>query len=73
MERFAEQDATDHFYSLHSNAAIAKLKSMRPLDAKEDVPSVDPIDKGKGTMREQKEGIHRRKSFKGENERDTCA
>jgi hypothetical protein len=55
LERFAEQDATDHFYSLHSKAAIAKLKNMRPLDAKEDVPSVDPIDKGKGATRGQKD------------------
>eukprot|EP00730_Choanoeca_flexa_P000371 TRINITY_DN10171_c0_g1_i4.p1 TRINITY_DN10171_c0_g1~~TRINITY_DN10171_c0_g1_i4.p1 ORF type:complete len:387 (+),score=90.91 TRINITY_DN10171_c0_g1_i4:1156-2316(+) len=44
LERFDNQDATDHFYSLHSEKAIAQFKRMRPTETKEDVPAVLPID-----------------------------
>ncbi|EDQ91338.1 uncharacterized protein MONBRDRAFT_6483 [Monosiga brevicollis MX1] len=44
LERFDNQDATDHFYSLHSTDAIRKFKAMRPTETKEDVPEVLPID-----------------------------
>ena len=40
------QDATDHFYSLHSEKAIAQLKRMRPMETKEDVPETVALDEG---------------------------
>eukprot|EP00045_Choanoeca_perplexa_P003029 m.28306 g.28306 ORF g.28306 m.28306 type:complete len:387 (+) comp11824_c0_seq1:105-1265(+) len=44
LERFDNQDATDHFYSLHSEKAIAQLKRMRPMETKEDVPETIALD-----------------------------
>lgn len=37
-------DATDAFYSLHSETAINKLKKMRPAEAKQSVPEPDKVE-----------------------------
>eukprot|EP00052_Salpingoeca_macrocollata_P032966 m.6931 g.6931 ORF g.6931 m.6931 type:complete len:377 (+) comp4495_c0_seq1:53-1183(+) len=44
LSRFDGADATDHFYSLHSEKAIAQLKKMRPVDIKEMPPAPTKYD-----------------------------
>eukprot|EP00049_Salpingoeca_infusionum_P017546 m.353376 g.353376 ORF g.353376 m.353376 type:complete len:391 (+) comp16758_c0_seq1:247-1419(+) len=53
LERFDGQDATEHFYSMHSEAAIRRLANFRPIDAKEDPPKVAKLDLEFGKFREQ--------------------
>lgn len=45
LESFDGQDATAHFYSLHSDRACAMLKRMQPMETKEPAPEPHPIDK----------------------------
>lgn len=44
IKKYEGCDATDAFYSLHSDKAAAQLKRMTPVERKEDVPQVDPMD-----------------------------
>ena len=47
LARFDGHDATAAFFSLHSKDAVARLRRMRPVEAKHtSAPAVDHHDKG---------------------------
>jgi cytochrome b involved in lipid metabolism len=46
LQRFNGYDATEAFYSLHSQDAIKRLKAMRPLESKEVAPAPHKLDVG---------------------------
>ena len=45
---FDGKDASDAFHSLHSEKAIAQLKRMRPVEAKQPVPAPHKVRRGGG-------------------------
>eukprot|EP01147_Barroeca_monosierra_P005948 gene5948-9102_t len=53
LERFDGHNATEHFYSLHSEKAVRQLKRMSPIDAKEPVPEESAIDRAFRELRSQ--------------------
>jgi len=63
--KFANQDATDAFMSLHSKDALMRLKRMHPLETKENVPVVDKLDQAYRDFRArlQKEGWFERDMY----------
>eukprot|EP00036_Acanthoecidae_sp_10tr_P007913 CAMPEP_0182926686 /NCGR_PEP_ID=MMETSP0105_2-20130417/12210_1 /TAXON_ID=81532 ORGANISM="Acanthoeca-like sp., Strain 10tr" /NCGR_SAMPLE_ID=MMETSP0105_2 /ASSEMBLY_ACC=CAM_ASM_000205 /LENGTH=392 /DNA_ID=CAMNT_0025064587 /DNA_START=16 /DNA_END=1194 /DNA_ORIENTATION=- len=55
LDNFNGADATDAFYSLHSENAIKQLKLMKPIESKRQVPEPKKIDKAFRALKTQLE------------------
>ena len=62
IEKYNGYDATEAFYSLHSKAAIARFKAMRPVEAKHPAPQPHALDAAFRELREKlaKDGWYER-------------
>ena len=47
IDRFNNLDATESFYALHSDDAVARLATMKPISSTDPVPPIAPEDVGR--------------------------